>query len=86
MFPERHNGVDFRAPIGTPVACGASGIVLAINYGSVPYCQYGQWVLIKHPNGLATLYAHLSDINVTEGNYCLHRASHWILWQHLAMQ
>ncbi len=62
-----HNGVDFRASIGTPVRAALSGTVLAINYGSVPYCQYGQWVLIKHQNGLATLYAHLSDINVQNG-------------------
>jgi murein DD-endopeptidase MepM/ murein hydrolase activator NlpD len=41
--------------------------VLAINYGSVRNCQYGKWILIQHPNGLATLYAHLSDISVQKG-------------------
>jgi murein DD-endopeptidase MepM/ murein hydrolase activator NlpD len=62
-----HNGIDFRARIGTPVRAALSGTVLAINYGSVRNCQYGKWVLIKHPNGLATLYAHLSDISVQKG-------------------
>lgn len=62
-----HNGVDFRALIGTPVRAALSGTVLAINYGAVPNCQYGKWVLIKHQNGLATLYAHLSDISVQNG-------------------
>ncbi len=63
-----HNGVDFRASIGTPIRAALSGIVLAINYGAVQNCQYGKWVLIKHANGLATLYAHLSDIDVQKGN------------------
>ncbi len=63
-----HSGVDFRAPIGTPVRAALSGVVLAINYGAVQNCQYGKWVLIKHSNGLATLYAHLSDISIQKGD------------------
>ncbi|HUQ30340.1 MAG TPA: peptidoglycan DD-metalloendopeptidase family protein [Candidatus Paceibacterota bacterium] len=62
-----HNGVDFRASIGTPVYASLSGTVLDVNYGAVTNCQYGKWVLIKHPNGLATLYAHLSEITVQKG-------------------
>ena len=62
-----HNGVDFRAFIGTPVRATLSGTVIAVNYGAVANCQYGKWVLIKHSNGLATLYAHLSDISVQKG-------------------
>lgn len=62
-----HNGIDFRARIGTPVRASLSGTVQAINQGSVRNCQYGKWVLIKHNNGLATLYAHLSDISVQNG-------------------
>jgi murein DD-endopeptidase MepM/ murein hydrolase activator NlpD len=62
-----HDGVDFRASIGTPVRAALSGTVLAINQGAVKYCQYGKWVLIQHPNGLATLYAHLSEIRVGKG-------------------
>lgn len=63
-----HNGVDFRASIGTPIRSALSGTVLAVNYGTVPNCQYGKWVLVKHLNGLATLYAHLSDISVQKGD------------------
>lgn len=62
-----HNGADFRALVGTPVLAALSGVVVAAYYGAVPNCQYGKWVLIKHPNGLATLYAHLSDISVQKG-------------------
>ncbi len=66
-----HDGVDFRTKnssnpsgIGTPIRAALSGTVLEVNYGAVQNCQYGKWVLLKHGNGLATLYAHLSDIAV----------------------
>lgn len=62
-----HDGVDFGSPTGTPVHAALSGTVYEINQGAAPNCQYGKWVLIKHPNGLATLYAHLSSINVSKG-------------------
>lgn len=62
-----HDGVDFRASIGVPVRAALSGIVLETNNGSIQNCQYGKWVLIKHGNGLGTLYAHLSDIGVRKG-------------------
>jgi murein DD-endopeptidase MepM/ murein hydrolase activator NlpD len=62
-----HDGVDFRASVGTPVKAALSGTVYEINHGAVPYCQYGKWVLVKHNNGLTTLYAHLSNISVEKG-------------------
>lgn len=62
-----HNGVDFRARIGTPVRAALMGTVIGVNYGSVRNCQYGKWVLVEHPNGLTTLYAHLSEISVAKG-------------------
>ena len=64
-----HNGVDFRAAIGTPVKSALTGTVLGTgNTDSVRGCySYGKWVLIKHANGLDTLYAHLSQANVTTG-------------------
>jgi murein DD-endopeptidase MepM/ murein hydrolase activator NlpD len=62
-----HDGVDFRATTGTPVKAALSGTVIEVNHGAVQYCQYGKWVLVRHGNGLTTLYAHLSTINVTKG-------------------
>ncbi|MHB1086400.1 MAG: murein hydrolase activator EnvC family protein [Minisyncoccota bacterium] len=62
-----HDGIDLRASIGTPVRASLTGTVLEVNHGAVRNCQYGKWVLVKHGNGLATLYAHLSDILVTKG-------------------
>jgi murein DD-endopeptidase MepM/ murein hydrolase activator NlpD len=62
-----HDGIDLRASIGTPVRASLTGTVLEVNHGAVRNCQYGKWVLVKHGNGLATLYAHLSDILVAKG-------------------
>ncbi|MFA6294979.1 MAG: peptidoglycan DD-metalloendopeptidase family protein [Candidatus Paceibacterota bacterium] len=57
-----HTGIDFRASIGTPVKAAGSGIVIGTgNTDLYRGCySYGQWIMIKHPNGLSTLYAHLS--------------------------
>ncbi len=62
-----HNGVDFGASIGTPVKAVLSGVVQETNEGAVKNCQYGKWVLVKHDNGLTSLYAHLSSIAVSKG-------------------
>lgn len=62
-----HNGIDFRASIGTPVKSVLTGTVQEINQGAVKNCQYGKWVLVKHDNGLTSLYAHLSSISVSKG-------------------
>jgi murein DD-endopeptidase MepM/ murein hydrolase activator NlpD len=61
-----HNGVDFAVPIGTPVLAAEDGVVLmAGNNGRV---QYGKYIVIKHSNGLATLYGHLSRHAVATGS------------------
>jgi len=64
-----HNGVDFSAPIGTRVMAAASGVITGTGNTDIacPKASYGKWVLIKHTNGLSTLYAHLSVISVSEG-------------------
>ncbi|HBM45905.1 MAG: Peptidase, M23/M37 family [Parcubacteria group bacterium GW2011_GWF2_38_76] len=63
-----HGGVDFRSKIGTPIKASLSGVVIDTE-GRVARdgCQYGYWVLIKHANGLSTLYAHLSLVKVSPG-------------------
>lgn len=64
-----HNGIDLRAPIGTPVKASLSGVVVDTgNTDSVRGCySFGKWVLIRHNNGLDTLYAHFSQISVSPG-------------------
>lgn len=62
-----HDGIDLGMPTGTIVRSALSGTVMQVNQGAVQNCQYGKWVLVKHANGLATLYAHLSTISVSPG-------------------
>ncbi|HTR19004.1 MAG TPA: peptidoglycan DD-metalloendopeptidase family protein [Candidatus Paceibacterota bacterium] len=64
-----HNGLDIAAPIGTPVHAALSGTILATgNTDLVKGCySFGKWVMIEHNNGLNTMYAHLSQISVTQG-------------------
>jgi murein DD-endopeptidase MepM/ murein hydrolase activator NlpD len=65
---EFHGGVDLRASIGTPVKAALSGVVTDTESRVARNgCQYGYWVLIKHPNGLSTLYGHLSLVRVSPG-------------------
>ncbi len=64
-----HNGVDFSAKVGTPILAAARGTVLGTG-DTDKACNgvsYGKWVLVKHLNGLTTLYAHLSVIAVSSG-------------------
>ena len=64
-----HSGIDIAAPIGTPITAALSGTVLATgNTDLVRGCySYGKWVMLVHSNGISTLYAHLSEIDVTKG-------------------
>jgi len=64
-----HTGVDFAATIGTPVKAALSGTVIGVaNTDIVPGCfSYGKWIMLKHNNGLSTLYAHLSVQSVSIG-------------------
>ncbi|MEK7120786.1 MAG: peptidoglycan DD-metalloendopeptidase family protein [Patescibacteria group bacterium] len=64
-----HSGVDFRASIGTKVKSVLSGTVEATGDTdkTCPNASYGKWVLLKHANGLSSLYAHLDIISVSKG-------------------
>lgn len=59
-----HNGIDLRASRGTPIRAMASGKVAGVGDTDLTCrgASYGKWVLIRHENGLTTLYAHLSLI------------------------
>jgi murein DD-endopeptidase MepM/ murein hydrolase activator NlpD len=64
-----HNGVDFRSSIGTKIQAALTGTIMGTgNTDSQRGCySYGKWILVKHNNGLSTLYAHLSYISVRKG-------------------
>ncbi len=74
-----HTGVDIPAPKGTPVRAAGSGRVLWAGYGvyrggNDPTDPYGLAVVIRHDFGyqdqaLFTLYGHLDQIDVVEGQY-----------------
>lgn len=60
------NGVDIAAPVGTSVRASAEGTVILSKLGSWNG-GYGNYIVIQHPNGTQTLYAHLSAIYVNQG-------------------
>jgi murein DD-endopeptidase MepM/ murein hydrolase activator NlpD len=60
---EFHSGIDITAPYGSKVRATADGVVVLAGW----YGDYGKTVIIRHPSGYLTLYAHLSQIDVKEG-------------------
>ncbi len=58
-----HEGMDFSAPIGTPVFATGDGTVIKTGWES----GYGYTVVIDHGHGYQTRYAHLSKILTTRG-------------------
>ncbi len=69
-FHQFHPGVDFRAPSGTPVQPVMVGQVENVTYG---HYGYGNYIIIDHDNGYESLYAHLSKINVAQGENVDHQ-------------
>lgn len=59
-----HGGIDFPVPVGSNVYAAESGTVILVKY--LTY-SYGYYVMIDHGDGLSTLYAHNSAINVSVG-------------------
>lgn len=59
----KHQGVDIAAPTGTPIYAAASGRVLAAKMGWNG--AYGNMVILQHPNGTKTLYAHMSKLGTS---------------------
>ena len=61
----QHKGVDIAAPKGTSVFASAEGRVLRIGYDAG---GYGNFIELRHPNGMTTLYGHLSRVDVASGD------------------
>ena len=64
MRPDVHQGVDFSVPTGTPVHAMASG---RVRFAGVMR-GFGNVVWLDHEAGILTVYAHLSRIEVREGD------------------
>ncbi|OMQ14965.1 peptidase M23, partial [Modestobacter sp. VKM Ac-2676] len=60
-----HAGVDFAAPLGTPEYAAMDGVVLSAG----PASGYGLAVYIQHPDGDVTVYGHMQEILVAEGQH-----------------
>lgn len=61
----QHKGVDMAAPSGTTVFAACEGEVLRTGYDAD---GYGRFIEVQHPNGMTTLYAHLSRVDVAKGD------------------
>lgn len=61
------NAVDIATPKGSPLLAAADGVVLAAK-SSGYNGGYGMIVIISHPNGTQTIYAHMSSLNVSAGD------------------
>ena len=61
--PRTHDGVDFGAPCGTPVAAAASGTVTSVGHAG----GFGLRVEIDHGGGRVTSYSHLSSASAAPG-------------------
>lgn len=62
-----HNAVDLAAPVGTIIRASAAGTVIISRTGGYNG-GYGTFVVISHPNGTQTLYAHMSRTAVKAGD------------------
>lgn len=61
-----HNGIDIAAPVGTEILAAADGEVI-INRTGGWNGGYGNYIVIRHPNGTQTLYSHNSTNLVSVG-------------------
>ena len=62
-----HKGVDWACPVGTVVYASSAGTVVSAGYTN----GYGNNVVISHPDGRMTRYAHNSKLLVKEGQWVL---------------
>lgn len=59
----RHTGQDFAVPIGTPVRAVGAGRVVSVSCAGA----FGIEIVIQHPGGYYTQYAHLAAVAVDQG-------------------
>ncbi|MCL6575646.1 peptidoglycan DD-metalloendopeptidase family protein [Kyrpidia sp.] len=50
-----HNGVDIGAPLGSPIVAVDDGVVVYAG----PASGFGHWIVIRHANGLMSVYGHM---------------------------
>lgn len=60
----RNDGIDISVPSGTPVKAAENGVVI---YAGDGLKEFGNTVLVRHDNGLVTVYGHASELKVQRG-------------------
>ena len=58
-----NNGIDIRAPRGTPIQAVEAGTVQFVDW----YGAYGKTVILDHRGGHYSIYSHLEDVRVEKG-------------------
>jgi len=58
-----HTGIDIAAPMGSPVVAAEDGKVIYVDW----YGSYGNTVIVDHDGVISTMYPHLSEFLVKEG-------------------
>ena len=66
IWSRYHTGIDFSAPIGTPLRAPAAGVVVSAGIGPASGWA-GNYVAIRYPDGTYTLHAHMSTVSVRVG-------------------
>lgn len=71
-YSEQHKAWDIAAVTGSAVVAAEEGTVTYVqiwdgSYDTTGMMSYGHMIQIEHPDGNTTLYAHLSEINVQQG-------------------
>jgi murein DD-endopeptidase MepM/ murein hydrolase activator NlpD len=59
-----NDGIDIQVPEGTPVKAAENGVVI---YAGDGLKEFGNTVLVRHENGLVTVYGHASELKVSRG-------------------
>ena len=59
-----NDGIDIAVPEGTPVKAAENGVVI---YAGDGLKDFGNTVLVRHENGLVTVYGHASELKVKRG-------------------
>lgn len=63
-----HSGIDIGAAHGISIKAADGGKVIFAGEGNGSTWSYGKYVVIDHENGLKTIYAHCSSLNVKAGD------------------
>jgi LysM repeat protein len=56
-----YNAVDLASPVGTSIHAAADGKIIVLKDNSAWNGGYGNYIVISHPNGTQTLYAHMRN-------------------------